>query len=91
MKKMNKSLLETISSISDLDIIFQEVSEQPEDKRVDYFFNAFSDYPLDTIMGLWDYYLDLEETMQTGIGSGIDKTIGFNRRYGYDTELVDLY
>jgi trehalose/maltose hydrolase-like predicted phosphorylase len=75
--------------MSDLDIIFKEVSKQPEEEQADFFFYFFKDnLSTDTIKELWDYYL--EETMQTGISSGISSTIGFSRWHGYSTELEEI-
>lgn len=75
-------------SMSDIDLIFRETSRQKEEDRVEFFFNQFEGLDDDSIMELWEYYLD--EAMQTAYSSGIDKTIGFNHLYGYDTELEEL-
>lgn len=75
-------------SMSEIDLIFKATDFQSLDKRADFFFDQFHDLPTDTVLWLWDYYLG--EAMQTGNSSGINSTIGFNRRYGYDTELEEL-
>ena len=93
LQRVSKTLQEKICSkfsLSDIDAVFKVTSEiEDENNRVDFFFSQFEGLDNDSIIKLWDCYLD--EAMQTAYSSGIDSTIGFSRWHGYDTELVDLY
>ena len=92
MKSLDNSLKEKVEpsfSMSDIDAIFKATAEiDDEEKQIDFFFGQFNELEDETVMELWDYFI--EETMQTGISSGIDSAIGFNRWHGYDTELEEL-
>ena len=77
-------------SIEAVQDIFKATSEiEGEENKVDFFFKQFELLDSDTVIELWDCYLN--EAMQTAYSSGIDSAIGFNRWTGYDTELADLY